>query len=42
MYYCHNRATKYKKTSILTGLDPSKDTLALEKDKFPAKNEPPL
>ena len=27
---------------ILTGVDPSNETLALEKDKFPAKNEPPL
>lgn len=26
----------------LTGVDPSRETLALEKDKFPAKNEPPL
>lgn len=27
---------------LLTGVDPSNETLALEKDKFPAMNEPPL
>ena len=27
---------------MLTGADPSKDALALENDKFPAKNEPPF
>ena len=26
----------------LTGVEPSSETLALEKDKLPAKNEPPL
>jgi hypothetical protein len=33
---------KKQKEALLTGVDPSKETLALEKDKFPAKNEPPL
>lgn len=27
---------------LLTGVDPSNETLALEKDKFPAMNDPPL
>jgi len=27
---------------VLTGADPYKDALALENDKFPAKNEPPF
>jgi hypothetical protein len=27
---------------MLTGADPSKEALALENDKFPAKNEPPF
>jgi hypothetical protein len=31
-----------KITLMLTGADPSKDALALENDKFPAKNEPPF
>jgi len=28
--------------ALLTGIDPSKETLALEKERLPAKNEPPL
>lgn len=31
-----------QKEALLTGVDPSKETLAREKDKFPAKKEPPL
>lgn len=30
------------RTIKLTGVEPSNETLALENDKFPAKNEPPL
>lgn len=33
---------KTQKEALLTRADPSKETLALENDKFPAKNEPPL
>jgi hypothetical protein len=33
---------KKQKEALLTGVDPSKETLAREKDKFPAKKEPPL
>lgn len=33
---------QYKRTFKLTGVEPSSETLALENDRLPAKNEPPL
>jgi hypothetical protein len=38
----HNVFDKVRKDVMLTGADPSKEALARENDKFPAKNEPPF
>jgi hypothetical protein len=38
----HGVFDKARKDVRLTGADPSKEALALENDKFPAKNEPPF
>jgi hypothetical protein len=38
----HSVFDEVRKDVMLTGADPSKEALALENDKFPAKNEPPF